>query len=90
MCKYCEKVIATGKHVKDVIEAELMETLPIIDGFNEKPIENDGNNPVQYIRKYENRYSLITEFADDEGTILLLPINNCPMCGRTLTFSRAN
>ena len=84
MCKYCEKKIATGNRVKEVIRVELMENLPIIDDFSEKPIENDRNNPVQYMRKYENKYSLITEFANGEGTVLLLHINNCPMCGRKL------
>lgn len=84
MCRYCEKVIGAGKPIDTGTQSELMECLPVIDEFSEKPIENNGNNPVQYIRRYGIRYSLITEFADEEGTVFLLPVHNCPMCGRSL------
>ena len=84
VCEYCEKTLHMGKKVGKVDSCELMGNMPIIDEFSEKKIVPNGNNPVQYIRKYKDRYSLVTEFSNDEGTVILLPINYCPMCGRRL------
>lgn len=84
MCKYCETVKHTGGKVGNSAKYELMENLPIIDEYSEQAIVPDGENPVQYIRKYRDKFCLITELADGDGTVLLLPINNCPICGRKL------
>ena len=84
MCEYCEKSKNTSKKVAETEFCELMENMPIIDEFTEKEIIADGNNPVQYIRRYKHMYFLVTEFADDEGNVILLPIKHCPICGRKL------
>lgn len=84
MCEYCEKVIGRGRKKTETEECELMKNFPIIDDFTEKEIQNNGENPVQYIRKYKGRYLLVTEFGNNDGDAILSRINYCPMCGRKL------
>ena len=78
MCEYCEDKELYTDYI-------YMSSLPILDDFDEKPFK-DLDEICQYIRKSkENKtYNLITEFPNDNGDVINLPINYCPMCGRKL------
>lgn len=84
MCEYCEKVIGRGEKKTEIEECELMKNFPIMDEFTETEITNDGENPIQYIRKYYGRYLLVTEFGNNDDDTILFRINYCPICGRKL------
>lgn len=84
MCVYCEKVTGKGRKITESDHVELMQNMTIYDDFTNKEIIHDGNSPVQYIRKYKQKYFLVTEFANDDGDVIVLPIQFCPMCGRKL------
>lgn len=73
MCKYCEN--------GDGEEYVLYSNLPIKDDFNKEDIED---NQIQYIRKDINKHFLVTETNNEDGDVLILEINYCPMCGRKL------
>ncbi len=45
---------------------------------------NKEDVPIQYIRKNDKEYFLITEINDEDGNVLSTEINYCPMCGRKL------
>ena len=78
MCEYCEY----KELYKDYI---YMSSLPILDDFDKKPFE-DLDEIYQYIRQSNKNktYNLITEFPNDNGDVINLPIKYCPMCGRKL------
>lgn len=82
MCKYCESVVYSSQNVKTKETWELMENLPIQDDFSLKYIIYDENKPVQYIRRCRNKYFLITEFGNTDGTAISVEIIACPMCNR--------
>lgn len=65
-------------------DCELMKSFAVMDDYSGKEIANDVDNPTQYIRRYKKKYYLVTEFADDAGTVINCEISNCPMCGRKL------
>jgi len=69
MCEYCEK----GNGKKYV----LYSNLPIKDDFNKEDIEG---NQIQYIRKDINKHFLVTETNNEDGDVLILEINYCPLC----------
>ena len=77
MCEYCECKETNNKY-------NYMDNLPILDDFDEKPFKN--NKIYQYIRRLNKNktYNLITEFPNDNGDVINLPIKYCPMCGRKL------
>ena len=77
-CKYCENGIKKEK-------TEFYFSLPIMDDFTKKYIDvYENGSPVQYIRKYKNKYQLTTELVNDDGDVLTVDIAYCPMCGRKL------
>lgn len=76
MCKYCNEE-------NNNKEYQYMDDMPVLDDFDEKLITGTYRQH-QYIRKSQKAYNLITELNDDEGNVLNLPINYCPMCGRKL------
>lgn len=80
MCKYCEKEKFENKYAN-----ELFKSLPLKDDYTDKSLNpyKEGN-PVQYIRKNKAKYKLITELANEDGDVLNIDINYCPMCGRRL------
>ena len=80
MCEYCNEYKEKKEH-----EYMYMDNLPVLDDYDEKLITGI-NRQFQYIRKSIklNSYSLITEVNNEDGDVLNLPINYCPMCGRKL------
>ena len=77
MCEYCER--------NKIFECELFSNLPITDDITGEYIGSyEDGNPLQYIRYLKNKYQIITEFNNDDGDVLSLDINYCPMCGRKL------
>lgn len=79
MCQYCEN--GNGKEFK------LYSNLPIQDDFDKEYIEN---NQLQYIRQDKQKYFLVTETNNEDGDVLILEINYCPMCGRKLGEVKEN
>ena len=77
MCEYCEI------DCKNNNEYQYMNNMPVLDDFDKKLLTGI-NRQYQYIRKSKKTYNLITELNNDEGDVLNLPINYCPMCGRKL------
>ena len=76
MCKYCEK-----EKFESEYKNELYKSFPIIDDYSEQLINiNEDNTPVQYIRKQNNRYQLVTELVNEDGNVIVSDINYCPMC----------
>lgn len=84
MCIYCENIKINPKMRR---ATELMKNLPIVDEFSEKEIIEGEEDPQQYIRRDKNKHYLVTEFADDEGTVISFEISFCPMCGRKLALT---
>lgn len=80
MCKYCEK-----EKFEDKYKNELYKSFPIIDDYSENLIDiNEDDTPVQYIRKRNNKYQLVTELVNENGDVIVIDISYCPMCGRKL------
>lgn len=80
MCEYCEKEEFESKY-----KNELYKNFPIIDDYLEKLIDiNKDDTPIQYIRKQDNKYQLVTELVNEDGDVISTEINYCPMCGRKL------
>lgn len=76
MCEYCEK-----EKFESEYKNELYLSFPLKDDYTEKFIDSyDENNPVQYIRKNDKKYYLITELNNEDGDVLSTEINYCPMC----------
>lgn len=76
MCKYCEK-----EKFEDKYKNELYLNFPLMDDFSEEYFNiNNDNVPIQYIRKNDKKYFLITEINDEDGDVLSTEINYCPMC----------
>lgn len=76
MCEYCEKEEFEKKY-----KNELYKSFPIVDDYSEKLIDiNKGDTPIQYIRKHNNEYELVTELVNEDGDVISTEINYCPMC----------
>lgn len=76
MCEYCKK-----EKFESEYKNELYLSFPLKDDYTEKFIDPyDENNPVQYIRKNDKKYYLITELNNEDGDVLSTEINYCPMC----------
>lgn len=80
MCEYCEKEEFENKY-----KNKLYKNFSIIDDYSEKLIDiNEDYIPIQYIRKQDNKYQLVTELVNEDGDVISTEINYCPMCGRKL------
>ncbi len=80
MCEYCEKEEFENKY-----KNKLYKNFSIIDDYSEKLIDiNEDDTPIQYIRKQDNKYQLVTELVNEDGDVISTEINYCPMCGRKL------
>lgn len=88
MCDYCEKLKSTSFETVTKEKVELMKSMDIFDDFSNEQIPKDVGNPVQYIRKYIKgnivKFCLVTEFADENGIVIVNDISFCPKCGRQL------
>lgn len=77
-CKYCQR-----ENFEKEYKNELYLNLPIKDDYSEEYIDiNEEDKPIQYIRENDKTYYLITEFNNEEGDVISLKINYCPICGR--------
>lgn len=86
-CPYCYNTNKIGNRIR---VKELMGNLPIINDLTNEPIPID-ENPQQYIQKYRNKYSLVTQFGDYENEKgILCQIFFCPICGRNLHEKELN
>lgn len=86
MCQYCDMTLVDVEHAcKDYF---IHKPLPIRNDYTGKRIKADGNHPIMYLREYRlsgsHVWSLICEFADEEGTVIETPICYCPRCGDRL------
>ena len=80
MCEYCKK-----ENFEDKYTNELYLRFPLMDDFSEEYFDlNKDDSPIQYIRKNDKRYFLITELNNENGDVLSTEIKYCPMCGRRL------
>lgn len=86
MCEYCDMTLVNVENAcKDYF---IHKSFYIIDEHTRKCIKADGEHPVMYLREYRTDgsrvWSLICEFADDEGTVIEMPVIYCPKCGDNL------
>lgn len=80
MCEYCKK-----EKFESEYKNELYLSFPLKDDYTEKFIDiNKDDTPIQYIRKQDNKYQLVTELVNEDGDVISTEINYCPMCGRKL------
>ena len=78
-CRYCQK-----DELEKQYKTMLYIPLPLEDDFSEKLFDaNADDTPIQYIRRNDNKYYLITEIPEI-GEVYRTEINYCPMCGRKL------
>ena len=79
MCRYCEK-----EKFEEDYKNMLHLPFPLEDDFSEELFDaNADDTPIQYVRKNDNKYYLITEIPEI-GEVYRAEINFCPMCGRKL------
>ena len=84
MCDYCSKADVNVEHAnKDYF---IHKPFYLINEYTHEVLLANGRNPVLYLREYRNidHWSLICEFADEEGMVIEAPIDHCPRCGRKL------
>ena len=88
MCRFCDTADANIKNTcKDYY---IHNPFIVSDEHNQEVLEPDENNPIMYLREYtkgdmKGLWSLVCEFADDNGTVIETRVGCCPMCGRKLT-----
>lgn len=87
MCKFCNMDSVNLKHACD--EYFIHKLFEIQNDETKKAIRADGNNPVVYLREYRKneKWSIVCEFADVNGTVVEIPVSFCPMCGKKLKHS---
>lgn len=90
MCDYCDITDVNIKHACK--EYFIHKSFFLVDEHTHELLKDTGYNPVMYLREYRDldRWSLICEFADDNGTVIEAPISYCPRCGRTLMKEENN
>ena len=84
MCKYCDTSYIDVQY--SCSDYFVHRPFYLRNDYNGKRIKADRNNPIMYLREYSksNTWSLICEFADEEGTVIETPIIYCPRCGNKL------
>lgn len=86
MCEHCDMTLVNVETAcKDYF---IHKPFYIRDEHTGRRIKANGNYPMMYLREYRNvgshTWSLICEFADDNGTVVEMPIIYCPRCGDKL------
>lgn len=73
MCRFCNM---TNVDIKNTCkDYYIHRPFVIINEYNQEVLEPNGNNPTMYLREYikgdmKGFWSLICEFADDNGTVI--------------------
>lgn len=86
MCEYCDMTLVDIENSCD--EYFIHKPLNLRNDSTYRRIKADGNHPIMYLREYRqsktHTWSLVCEFADEAGTVVVTPIVYCPRCGDKL------
>lgn len=87
MCEFCDMTSVNLEHACN--EYFIHKSFNIQNDETKKTIKEDGNNPVIYLREYRKneKWSIVCELADKNGTVIETPVVFCPKCGRKLKQS---
>lgn len=84
MCKFCSVSFANVKYACE--EYLIYKLFELKNDETKKSYNTDGNEPVMYLREYrqDKKWSVVCEFADNDGRVVETPVYFYKKCGRKL------